>query len=337
YPGPGGPDTVSDLSGATVGDDDPTTVDLDVTGAINLVKTADLSAVSLPPAVGETITYSFTVNNTGPVTLLDVVVTDPLPGLDLTGSPISSLAPGATNSTAFTATYTLTQADIDAGTVDNTATVTGDYVSDGSGTRTEATDTSSTTSSLTGDPSVALVKTADASAVTTPALPGQVITYAFTVTNTGNVTLTDLDLADLLPGLVITGGPIASLASGVVDSTTFTASYAITQGDIDAGKVENSATVTGTFDNPATGPEDVTDTSGSDSTNDDPTVVPLAQAPAITLVKTPDASGVSSPAALGESITYAFTVTNTGNVTLTKVTLADPLHRTARPSPRPTR
>ncbi|MCX7301377.1 MAG: hypothetical protein NTX73_13585, partial [Rhodobacterales bacterium] len=171
--GSGGDLTVQDLSGTDATNDTPTVVNL---GAIDLLKSVDLSAVTVPPAVGDTVSFSFTVTNTGPTNLRNVVVTDPLPGLDLTGSPIPSLAPGATNSTAFTATYTLTQADIDAGVLTNTATVTGDYATDGSGGVLRATDTSSTTSSLTGDPSVALVKTADASAVTTPALPGQVIT-----------------------------------------------------------------------------------------------------------------------------------------------------------------
>ena len=40
-------------------------------------------------------------------------------------TPIPSLAPGASNSTAYTGVYTLTQADINAGTFTNTATVTG--------------------------------------------------------------------------------------------------------------------------------------------------------------------------------------------------------------------
>jgi hypothetical protein len=51
------------------------------------------------------------------------MVTDPK--VTVSGGPIDSLAPGASDSTTFTATYTLTQDDIDAGKVDNTATITG--------------------------------------------------------------------------------------------------------------------------------------------------------------------------------------------------------------------
>ena len=50
----------------------------------------------------------------------------------------------------------------------------------------------------------------------------------FTVTNTGNVTLTNVTVTD--PGVTMLGGPIASLAPGAVDNATFTASYIIYSG-----------------------------------------------------------------------------------------------------------
>jgi len=83
---------------------------------------------------------------------------------------------------------------------------------------------------------------------------GDTISYAFTVTNTGNVAVTDVTLADT--GATVSGGPIASLAVGASDSSTFTASYTITQTDIDAGTYTNTATVTGD----GTGTDDVTAT-----------------------------------------------------------------------------
>ncbi len=69
-------------------------------------------------AVGDTITYDFAVTNNGNVTLTDVTINDALAGLSAiscTGGPITSLAPGAT--VDCTATYTVTQADLDAGSV----------------------------------------------------------------------------------------------------------------------------------------------------------------------------------------------------------------------------
>jgi hypothetical protein len=55
------------------------------------------------------------------VTLSNIVVSDPV--ATVTGSPIASLAPGA--STTITATYTITQADVDAGSIYNVATASG--------------------------------------------------------------------------------------------------------------------------------------------------------------------------------------------------------------------
>jgi uncharacterized repeat protein (TIGR01451 family) len=76
-------------------------------------------------SIGETIKYTFTIKNTGATTLTNVTVTDTMPGIMIAGTPIPSLAPGATNNTAYTATYIVTQADIDKGMVVNQATVSG--------------------------------------------------------------------------------------------------------------------------------------------------------------------------------------------------------------------
>ncbi|MDD2528335.1 MAG: InlB B-repeat-containing protein, partial [Lentimicrobiaceae bacterium] len=72
--------------------------------------------------VGETITYTFTVTNGGFIPLTNITITDLK--ITVNGGPIT-LAAGATSTSDFTGTYTLVQADLDAGKVDNTATVTG--------------------------------------------------------------------------------------------------------------------------------------------------------------------------------------------------------------------
>jgi hypothetical protein len=56
---------------------------------------------------GDVITYTFAVTNTGN-TLTNVIVTDPMVGLTITGNPIATLAVGASNST-IKGTYTITK------------------------------------------------------------------------------------------------------------------------------------------------------------------------------------------------------------------------------------
>ncbi len=96
---------------------DTVTVTADRTAALTVDKQAGVPTGS---AVGDTIDYTFLVENTGNVTLTNVNVDDPKVGS--VSCPQNTLAPG--EQMTCTGTYTLTQDDIDAGTVDNTVTVT---------------------------------------------------------------------------------------------------------------------------------------------------------------------------------------------------------------------
>ena len=222
-----------------------------------LTKVGTLDMTVVNPAgqanVGDKITYTFNVTNTGNVNLTNVTVTDPL--VTVVGGPIN-LAPGTSNSTAFTGSYTLTQADIDAGQVVNSATAHGTPP-----IGSEVTQSDDETVTITQSPAISVVKigTLDMTVVapTTRADAGDKINFTFVVTNTGNITLSNVTVSD---SPALTTGPIpasvASLAPGA--STTFTGSYTLTQADIDAGKVDDIATATGAP--PGGGAVDGTDT-----------------------------------------------------------------------------
>ncbi|MEQ4566698.1 hypothetical protein [Paenarthrobacter sp. CAP02] len=282
--------------------------------AMEFSKTADASAVQNPSKVGDVITYTFTSKNSGNVKLTNVSITDPLAGLSaLTyswpGTP-GELLPGQT--VTATATYAITQADIDAGHVANAATTTGTPPTGPAMTPPPGT----TDTPLTPAPAMEFSKTADASAVQDPSKVGDVITYTFTSKNSGNVKLTNVSITDPLAGLSALTytwpGTPGELLPG--QTVTATATYAITQADIDAGHVANSATTTGTppTGTPVTPPPGTTDT-------------PLTPAPAMAFTKTADASGIQNPSVVGDRIVYTFTAKNTGNVTLTNVSVTDPL------------
>ncbi|MFF2660183.1 hypothetical protein ACFVUH_22845 [Kitasatospora sp. NPDC058032] len=261
---------------------------------------------------GEKITYSFRVTNTGNVTLKDVKVTDgPFTGtgtLDPVVCPAeaASLAPGAT--VTCTAGYTVTQADVDAGSVKNSATGTGTPprgeppVSPPTGT----------TITTTDQPGLSVVKTGHSSKPD-ELVVGEQVRYDFTVTNTGNVTLKDVQVTEgtftgtgTLSPVTCPSAEAASLAPGA--TMTCTATYTVTQADVDAGSIKNAATATGT---PPRGEPPVSPPSE--------TIVPAPEKPALAVVKTSSTGTLVA----GERITYKFAVTNTGNVTLKDVRITE--------------
>lgn len=323
-PGPGGvPVTVTDTSGTATTNDTPVEQPLTKASSLSIVK-SHTAALSTPPQVGDEITYSFVVTNTGNVTLSDVVVTDPLADLVMPVTTIPTLLPGAENAVTLTATYAVKQSDIAAGEVRNIAEVEGVYKDPITGTDTAVPPVSSNeiVVPLTRLPSIALVKSA-MSALSEPAVEGEIITYTFVVTNTGNLDLTDVEITDPLPGITPSNFAVGNLAPGA--SQTFTATYPIVAADITAEKVENQATVTANYqDGPVKQPID--DLSGPTNDLDEPVVMPVVPpAPALEIVKSgsfedSDASG--APTA-GDRLTFTFKVKNSGNIPLDEVVPVD--------------
>ena len=261
---------------------------------------------------GDLIHYTFEVTNTGTVTLTKVTVTDPL--VPAIGCPTTTLAAG--ESMICSDTYELTQADVDAGVRDNTATVSGDDsqgdpVSDAAGHSQPLAQVASLEilkdGTLDGEIPLPLQGGGGPS-------PGTEVEYSFLVTNTGNVTLTDVLVTDPLVSPIVCpdGNPMPGLAPG--QSQVCQGLYLLTQADVDLGQRVNVATATG--ESP----------SGTPVADEGEHTLPLEQQASISLEK--DGSlddGGDGVAHAGDLIHYTFEVTNTGTVTLTGVTVTDPL------------
>lgn len=164
---------------------------------------------------------------------------------------------------------------------------------------------------------------------------GEALSWDIVVSNSGNVTLTGVSLtSDSLTrldagstALALTSGPTAGSWPGTAgtlapgESVTYTASYTLTQDDIDAGGVANSATASGL--DPANGP--VTGTSDSDAgtAGNQPTRTVLRGAPELSITKTVDETALEDGIRPGDELIYTITIENTGNVTVDSLVLTD--------------
>jgi uncharacterized repeat protein (TIGR01451 family) len=290
-------------------------------------------------SAGDVINYVIDLQNTGNVQLTGITVTDP----NATGGVQAVLSGGFNSGDVdhdnildvgetwhYTATHTVTQAELDGKGIDSTGAIDGDGDDDNTVTADSnetGPDTASASAPLTYAPSLNIVK--DVTSITggqgTNGLngadsAGDVINYSITVQNTGNVTLTGITVTD--PNA--TTGP--TYVSGDTDSDgkldvgetwTYTATHTVTQAELDNqgggdGDVDNIATA----DSNETGPDT------------DPAEAPLIYSPSFNIVK--DVSSVTGGDAdgkvdsAGDIINYVMTVQNTGNVTLTGVSVTDP-------------
>ncbi len=192
---------------------------------------------------------------------------------------MTTLAPGASTTCTATAPHVITQADVDAGVVNNTATA-------------------SRLAPVQRDHHLELVVDVDAgqpdagslqltkSAAVTDANGngktdlGDTITWSFLVKNTGTVTASTVAVTDAKAGAV--SCPVTTLAPGA--STTCTAAgHTITQADVDAGVVSNTATAA------AKAPSGATINAAPSSTD-----TPVAQTPALTLTKSAAVTDVNA-------------------------------------------
>ena len=291
----------------------------DVKASLSLDKSADKSTL----VVGQTITYSFLVTNTGSLTMSDITIDDStfdgVGSLSAVSCPVHSLAAG--ESVTCTATYVVQQGDVDAAPLTNTATASG--LAPGASQPT-VTDPSSVTITLAQDPDISIVETASQPRGLRANDP---LTFTITATNSGDVTLHGVLVADNPDGF--TGnGPVPPVASCTVDGVQvtngefsllpgqsvvcLTDQYTVTQTDVDLNTaIANNAIVTGTASNRA---------STVVTANTTVPATPIAALPALTVLKTADQSAKLT---LGELVNYSFLVTNTGNVTISNIAIDD--------------
>lgn len=260
--------------------------DTSLPDSLSITKTADKTSAS----PGDTITYTFTIANSGNVTVSNLTLEDDMLGTIDLGS-ITSLAQG--DNVTVAKSYTVDENDLP-GPIINTANVTG---TDPNGNSISAIDSASVP--LTYSAFIEVTKTATPH----PASLGDTITYTYTITNTGDVTVNNLTLEDDMLGTIALGK--TSLGQG--DNVTATAKHTVVIGDF-PGPVANTATATGT---------DPLDNTVTDNATAEVTL--NAYITSIEVAKTADKESASPH----ETITYTYVIINKGDVTADNLTLMD--------------
>src|SRR5581483_4219819 len=267
-----------------------------VVNYVNKVGNLNINLVKDGPAlahVGDKITYTFDATTTGPK-LHNITLAELAP--NRCDTPFTGPT-GDSNSNGFleqgetwhwTCDHTITAGEVPANNqLVNTAKVTGtdDFARQVSSTAQHTV--------LIIHPAITVVKSGPATAH-----EGDKVTYTFKVTNTGDAALFGVKLNDNVLGTV--GTTIAQLSAG--DSQTFTADFTI---PANSTAVDNTVQACGT------------DPLNLQVCNTDKHHLVVLH-PGITIVKSGPAT-----AHVGDTVTYTFKVTNTGDDTLTNVAVND--------------
>ncbi|PDY53373.1 DUF11 domain-containing protein [Bacillus toyonensis] len=199
----------------TVPDQPPITETIISSAAVTEIHHANLNsnkAVDLAFAtVGDTLTYTITLNQTGNVAANDVVIQDiipqgttfiensvivngeTLPGVNpVSGIPIGTIMVGGNAIASFQVTVTSIPTPNE---LNNEAITTFNYIVNPNNVPVTNTTTTNTVTTTVQNDNVIAIKSADV----TNALPDQTLTYTITITNSGNVTIEDLLARDTLP------------------------------------------------------------------------------------------------------------------------------------------
>jgi uncharacterized repeat protein (TIGR01451 family) len=261
----------------------------------------DIELTKVPGTIqaheGDTITYTYSVTNSGDVPLSSVSVTDNMieDVIYQSGDTNGDGRLGTDETWTFSASHNVT-AD-DPSPLVNTAAAAGSYA----GAGTVIAWARASVDILR--PAIALEKTADP----VQAHEGDIINYTYTIANTGNTALSDISLTDdKIDGFTYQGSSINEdeiLDTG--ETWVFTATHTIAAEDGDV--LSNIAAASST------------DALDQTVESEEATATVDILRPAIALNKTAD----REQADVGDDITYTYTITNTGNTPLSNISITD--------------
>lgn len=231
-------------------------------------------------SAGDTVTYSAVVTNTGNTTLSGITIVSQPSGVELT-CPARPVLPLATLDCTSSTAHTLTQSDVDSGRFSLALLAAGTSPAGAT-----VTATNQVATDITQVPAMSLMTSA------TPARSvekGAQVGYTTTVRNTGNVTLSNLQLSSTISAPVSCASTTA-LAPGA--ATTCTSTRTVTAADATAGTITNviRATTTGPLGTVITADDRVTHAVTT-------TPAPPTTTPTPTATSTPPAAQAKATAA----------------------------------------
>lgn len=226
-----------------------------VSPSIDLVKTANATDYD---AVGDVITYTFVATNTTPRSATNTVAATSLTDVTISETSFSGAGPmsaltcdrpapvtlASGERLTCTATYVVQQGDLDRAPLSNVARTAGTPAAGA-----VVTDTDTRTIPAVITPALGIEKTAAVTDVDQDGVTGlgDRILYTFAVRNSGTVTVRTIAVVDdrlAARSIAVTCTPTSLAPTGVAQCTA-SAPYVITQADVDAGTVDNSAFATG--------------------------------------------------------------------------------------------